>query len=262
MGGMGFDTTSRSVLIVYGLDEATMTCDKIFNLFCQYGNVLKIKLLTNKKGAALVQMGDNMMADQALQNLQAASAFGQTLQVQYSKHPYIADSRAEQADPNNAALSASGGVPAVAAPSVPTSKEYATSPLNRFNHNPNAFRHIYRPSSTLYFSNAPKDYQEAEITQLFTGLNAQAPSAIKFFTLPATGEVSARDERRVGLLEFPDVVAATEALILANNSRVNGHTLKLSFSSNSIHQQTTQQPGISSSQEITPSRSQEIVSSR
>eukprot|EP01113_Clastostelium_recurvatum_P023808 TRINITY_DN283_c0_g1_i3.p1 TRINITY_DN283_c0_g1~~TRINITY_DN283_c0_g1_i3.p1 ORF type:complete len:491 (-),score=129.60 TRINITY_DN283_c0_g1_i3:81-1553(-) len=234
MGGMSYggEGMGRTVLIVYGLDEARMNVDAIFNVFCLYGNVVKIKLLPTKKGSALVQMGDNNMADMALQHLNNAELFGQHLQVQYSKHPYIAESRP-----------AAPGAE-VAEPEPTTSKDFSTSPLNRFTRaNPNAYKHIYKPTATLYFSNLPKDFTEPQLITMFTGLGAVAPSGVKFFSLAPSADQAGKEERRVGLLEFQDVQQATEALALANNSRVSSNTLRLSFSTNTIHQHNTQQLG-------------------
>ena len=34
------------VLMVYGLDKKKINCEKIFNLFCLYGNVCKVSFVT------------------------------------------------------------------------------------------------------------------------------------------------------------------------------------------------------------------------
>ncbi|XP_065087715.1 heterogeneous nuclear ribonucleoprotein L-like [Ochlerotatus camptorhynchus] len=44
-----------AVMMVYGLGNNT---DKLFNLFCLYGNVVRIKFLKTKESTAMVQMGD------------------------------------------------------------------------------------------------------------------------------------------------------------------------------------------------------------
>lgn len=33
----------NSVLIIYGLSAEKVNCDKLFNLFCQYGNVVRVR---------------------------------------------------------------------------------------------------------------------------------------------------------------------------------------------------------------------------
>lgn len=90
---------------------------------------------------------------------------------------------------------------------------------------------------TLYFANAPREYGTLEdFVRLFQSLNGPAPKDAKFFSPPpgATGP-AASDERRVGLLEWPDLQSAVEALILGNNHKIGTHTLRLSFTANSIN---------------------------
>eukprot|EP01112_Ceratiomyxa_fruticulosa_P016634 TRINITY_DN5060_c0_g1_i1.p1 TRINITY_DN5060_c0_g1~~TRINITY_DN5060_c0_g1_i1.p1 ORF type:complete len:499 (-),score=116.93 TRINITY_DN5060_c0_g1_i1:490-1986(-) len=227
----GSDMASRSVLIVYGLDETQMTPDRLFNLFCLYGNVSKIKFLSNKKGTALVQMGDNMQADFALQHLNNAQLFGHQLQVHYSKHPYIAESRGP-ADGESSETQAT--------------KDFSTTPLNRFTRaHPNAFKHIYKPTSTLYFSNLSKEYTEQQLITLFTTMGAPQPIGVKFFSLTPNPEQQAqgKEERRIGLIEFNDPMSTAEALAIVNNIKLNGAILRLSFSTNTINQHNSQTEG-------------------
>lgn len=37
-----------AVIMVYGLDNE-MNCDRLFNLFCLYGNVVRVSISTNKE---------------------------------------------------------------------------------------------------------------------------------------------------------------------------------------------------------------------
>ncbi|KAG0410383.1 hypothetical protein HPB47_012493 [Ixodes persulcatus] len=48
-----------SLLMVYGLNSNKMNAEKLFNLQCLYGNVVKITFLKNKNGCATVQMEDH-----------------------------------------------------------------------------------------------------------------------------------------------------------------------------------------------------------
>ncbi|KAG0443472.1 hypothetical protein HPB47_014877 [Ixodes persulcatus] len=45
-----------SLLMVYGLNSNKMNAEKLFNLQCLYGNVVKITFLKNKNGCAMVQI--------------------------------------------------------------------------------------------------------------------------------------------------------------------------------------------------------------
>jgi len=43
--------------------------DKLFNLFSNYGNIVRIKILHNKPDHALIQMGDGFQAELAFNYL-------------------------------------------------------------------------------------------------------------------------------------------------------------------------------------------------
>lgn len=79
-------------MMVYGLQPDKVNTDKLFNLFCLYGNVTKVKFLKTKEGCAMIQMGDNIAVDRCLQNLNNVT-IGQDgkLQLGFSKQPFLAD---------------------------------------------------------------------------------------------------------------------------------------------------------------------------
>ncbi|XP_023931732.1 heterogeneous nuclear ribonucleoprotein L-like, partial [Lingula anatina] len=70
-----------AVMMVYGLNSEKMNCDRIFNLFCLYGNVVRVKFLKSKDGAAMVQMGDASTVSSAIQNLNNTFFFENKLQL-------------------------------------------------------------------------------------------------------------------------------------------------------------------------------------
>lgn len=70
-----------SVVMVYGLDSQRMSCDRIFNLFCSYGNVWKVKFLLNKPGTAMVHMDSPQAAKSAIQFLSKVKLFGNELEL-------------------------------------------------------------------------------------------------------------------------------------------------------------------------------------
>lgn len=67
--------------MVYGVNNEKMNCDHLFNLFCLYGNVVKVKTLVNKPGAAMIQYTDKMSTDIAIRNLNNLTLFGQKFQL-------------------------------------------------------------------------------------------------------------------------------------------------------------------------------------
>ena len=69
-----------SVVMVYGLDK-NVNCDGLFNLFCSYGNVLKVKILVNKKGTAMVHLDNPTAAKNAIQFLSKCVLFETELEL-------------------------------------------------------------------------------------------------------------------------------------------------------------------------------------
>lgn len=49
--------------------------DKLFNLFSLYGNIVRIKLLRNKPDHALIQMGDGLQAELAVNFLKVGFVY-------------------------------------------------------------------------------------------------------------------------------------------------------------------------------------------
>ncbi|RMX41638.1 hypothetical protein pdam_00008905 [Pocillopora damicornis] len=108
------------VLMVYGLNAEKMNCERIFNLFCLYGNVVKVKFLTNKLGAAMVQMSDKVASEMIIRNLSGAVLFDSKINIIFSKHPFIADSSVVTTLPDG----------------TPSSMNFADNRNNRFKYLP------------------------------------------------------------------------------------------------------------------------------
>ncbi|TMS23141.1 Heterogeneous nuclear ribonucleoprotein L-like [Larimichthys crocea] len=85
--------TSSSVAMVSGLHPAKMNCSRIFNLFCLYGNVEKVKFMKSVAGTALVEMGDEYAVDRAVTHLNSIKVFGKKLSVCVSKQQAVIPSQ-------------------------------------------------------------------------------------------------------------------------------------------------------------------------
>lgn len=58
----------NKILLVHGLEHVTaINCDKVFNLFCLYGNVAVVKILKDQK--VFVEMDDDEGAKRCVKNL-------------------------------------------------------------------------------------------------------------------------------------------------------------------------------------------------
>ncbi|KAK6014931.1 hypothetical protein OSTOST_19675 [Ostertagia ostertagi] len=69
------------VLMIYGIDHEKLNCEKLFNLLCQYGNVLRIRFMATKKDTVMAELGTPTAVGNAIKYLQGITLFGLTLQL-------------------------------------------------------------------------------------------------------------------------------------------------------------------------------------
>lgn len=207
--GMGSES---SVLMVYGLDPK-INCDRVFNLFCLYGNVEKVKFMKSKPGAAMVEMANGYAVDHAITHLNNNYMFGQKLNVCVSKQQAIMPGQSYALEDGSSSF-----------------KDFGGSRNNRFSTAEQASKNrIQHPSNVLHFFNAPSQVAEENFHEICEELGAKKPTSIKIF--------AGKSERSSsGLLEWESKSDAMEALALLNHYQMknpNGpypYTLKLCFS--------------------------------
>ncbi|KAH7387807.1 hypothetical protein KP509_16G041900 [Ceratopteris richardii] len=184
----------RSTLIVSNLNAERMDADKLFNLFSNYGNIMRIKFLHNKPDHALVQMGDGLQAELAVHFLKGAMVFGKKMEVNYSKHSQI-----------NLSSDA---------------HDYSASTLNRFNRNVSKnLKYCCAPTKMIHVSSLSNDCTQADISA-YLGEHGQVVE-VKVFE--ANGKKQA-------LVLFENVEEATEALTCKHATPFQGQTIRLAFS--------------------------------
>jgi len=194
--------------LVHGL-RADITCDQLFNLFCLFGNVTRIKHLPHKPEIALVQYAEVAGADVAVRLLNGAPMFDLQLDVRYSKHATLVSGRNDADD---------SGV---------HFQDYSQSSLNRFRRHPVATsKHVCSPSATLYFSNVPSDFTEQTLAELFASKGIAAPRQVLFFQVDHS--------TRSGLIEMDSIGTAVGAIISLNHASLGSSMLKLAFTTNVI----------------------------
>lgn len=188
-----------TVMMVYGLQTDRVNCDKLFNLFCLYGNVVRvsiidllyisflfnyhddddddlsnqymithtqIKFLRTKEGCAMVQMGDVLAVDRCVNSLNRITLFGNELQISYSKQPFLHEVIQPFTLPDGS----------------PSFKDFMSNKNNRFKNPEVASKNrISPPSQVLHFFNAPYGITENELGYLFTQATGHEPSSIKIF---------------------------------------------------------------------------------
>ncbi|KAM6188854.1 LOW QUALITY PROTEIN: heterogeneous nuclear ribonucleoprotein L [Sarcoramphus papa] len=201
------------VLMVYGLDQSKMNCDRVFNIFCLYGNVEKVKFMKSKPGAAMVEMADGYAVDRAITHLNNNFMFGQKLNVCVSKQQAIMPGQSYGLEDGSCSY-----------------KDFSGSRNNRFSTPEQAAKNrIQHPSNVLHFFNAPLEVTEDNFYEICDELGVKRPSSVKVF--------SGKSERSSsGLLEWDSKSDALETLGFLNHYQMknpNGpypYTLKLCFS--------------------------------
>lgn len=216
-----------AVLMVYGLDPLRTNADKLFNLMCLYGNVVRIKFLKSKEGTAMVQMGDNVAVERCVQNLNnitvgctgaippsatnnvnnEKAAEEHKIQLAFSKQPYLSEVTNPYPLPDKS----------------PSYKEYATNKNNRFMNATMASKNrIQPPSKILHFFNTPPQVTEAELIQVFKDYDVVPPKAVKLFPMKSERSSS-------GLLEFETTTEAVAAVMACNHAAIDSPGTKFPF---------------------------------
>ena len=213
VGGGEFSSGTVSVVMLYGLDDK-FNCMGVFNLFCLYGNVLKVSFMRNKPGCAIVEMSDPTSVDRVLNNLNGAIIFGTKISIERSRKPYVEEIRK----------------PHELYDGSPSYVNFSGSNNHRFDSEEKAMKNrIVSPTNVLHFYNVPQ-MSDDELTAIFSKVGGPCPHSIKWFDAKASARTM------TGLLKFDDEMEACEALVLANHAPAvkpghgSIHDMKLCFS--------------------------------
>ncbi|NXW75942.1 HNRPL protein, partial [Hirundo rustica] len=123
--------------MVYGLDQAKMNCDRVFNVFCLYGNVEKVKFMKSKPGAAMVEMADGVLVSLPVSPVHISP-------VHISPQHAIMPGQSYGLEDGSCSY-----------------KDFSGSRNNRFSTPEQAAKNrIQHPSNVLHFFNAPLDVTE------------------------------------------------------------------------------------------------------
>lgn len=199
---------SGPVLLASNLDEQLATPEALFTLFGVFGDVIRVKILFNKKDNALVQMADSSQAQVAQGYLDKQKVFGKIVRVTRSKHQLVQMPR--DGNQSDAGLT----------------KDFTNSPLHRFKFpGSRNYMNIYPPSNTLHISNIPANIDEDDIHKAFKKACGFDYSSFKFFP----------KDRKMALIKFNSIEHATIALIKMHNFQINeDNSLRVSFSKSTM----------------------------
>lgn len=203
--------TSGPVLLVSNLDPQLATPEALFTLFGVFGDVIRVKILYNKKDNALIQMADPNQAHVAQTNLDKQRIYGKTVRVTRSKHQSVQMPR----DSNQAEAG--------------LTKDFTNSPLHRFKiPGSRNYLNIYPPSDTLHISNIPATIEEEDIKQAFKEACTFDCSSFKFFP----------KDRKMAIMKFSSIEQATIALIKMHNFQISQeNNLRVSYSKSVMYHQ-------------------------
>uniref|UniRef100_A0A8C1Y8Q4 Heterogeneous nuclear ribonucleoprotein L2 n=1 Tax=Cyprinus carpio TaxID=7962 RepID=A0A8C1Y8Q4_CYPCA len=202
------------VIMVYGLDPSKINADRVFNIFCLYGNVERVKFMKSKPGAAMVEMGDCYAVDRAISHLNNNFLFNQKLNVCVSKQQAIMPGQSYELEDGTSSF-----------------KDFHGSRNNRFTSPEQAAKNrIQHPSNVLHFFNAAPEASPDTFTRVMHCINSFMSSVLLCCCNVSNASSSS------GLLEWESVNDAMEALAMMNHHQMknpNGpypYTLKLCFS--------------------------------
>lgn len=198
------------VLLTSNLDEQLATPEALFTLFGVFGDVIRVKILFNKKDNALVQMADANQAQVAQSYLDKQRVFGKNIRVTRSKHLIVQMPR--ESNQSDAGLT----------------KDFTNSPLHRFKiPGSRNYLNIYPPSNTLHVSNIPPTIEEKDMHKAFKSACGFEFSSFKFFP----------KDRKMALVKFNSIEHATIALIKMHNYQISDeNNLRVSFSKSVMQQ--------------------------
>ncbi|XP_044045302.1 heterogeneous nuclear ribonucleoprotein L-like isoform X4 [Siniperca chuatsi] len=209
-------TASSSVAMVSGLHPAKMNCSYIFNLFCLYGNVEKVKFMKSVPGTALVEMGDEYAVDRAVTHLNSIKVFDKKLNVCVSKQQAVIPSQVFELTDGSSSY-----------------QDFSLTRNNRFSSTQSSRNIIQPPAAVLHFYNAPPTLSQQQLHKLCIEHNVPAFTKFKVFDAKPSSKTLS------GLLEFDSKTEAVETLTVLNHHQIripnssNPFTLKLCFSTSS-----------------------------
>lgn len=222
-GAMGVPSMYRNVVIVSGFPPDKIGCDQLFNLFSNYGNIVRIKILHDKPNTALIQFTDYAMASNAVLYLKDVPVCGSPLNVNFSKFPTISPSKEVRTQIMSGArykLTHSEG----RASSDGRTVEYEESSLNRFHRNMQAnLHHATAPTPFLHLSNLSSSVTEDTIRDFLERI--AKPVAVKLFE---------KSNRLMAIVQMPSIELAVNSVCFLHNEVVEGRNIRLALTKSRI----------------------------
>ncbi|CAI2344128.1 unnamed protein product [Caenorhabditis sp. 36 PRJEB53466] len=187
------------VLMVYGLEHGKINCDMLFNILCQYGNVLRVSFMRSKMETGMIEMGTPDERMNVLDFLQGFELFGLKLEFKPSHQDGVHILRDPFLLPDGSQ----------------SFRDFSLSRNQRFTTQELASKNrIIFPTNVLHWFNAPGTMDEEALRQMIADKSTHAPVKVEIF--PSRNERSA-----AGTAEFETTEQANEVLALVNHTPVN-----------------------------------------
>jgi polypyrimidine tract-binding protein 1 len=209
MGGMNMMGMQSSVVLVDKLNQEAVTPDALFNLFGVYGDVVRVKILFNKRDTALVQYRLPDSAAFAVKSLSNCPFLGTNIAVTTSKHKEIKMPRSDGKDAEINAL---------------LTKDFTSSKHHRYkNHTFMNPKNMHDPSQVLYLANVHESATAQQMRELFGQYRNEAstePILVEFF----------KTNRKLCYIGMPSIEESVRALSALHGYEINGWAIRISFS--------------------------------
>eukprot|EP00457_Paulinella_chromatophora_P006898 gb/GEZN01006918.1/.p1 GENE.gb/GEZN01006918.1/~~gb/GEZN01006918.1/.p1 ORF type:complete len:509 (-),score=86.41 gb/GEZN01006918.1/:50-1576(-) len=205
MGGGEQATGGPGCVLLVNQLPSGFTADNVFILFGVYGDVMRVKILYNKRETAMVQFATPAQAQLARMHLNGFALSDSELKISTSKHVDVQLPRNAESDPETAELT----------------KDYSKSPIHRFRgRGSRNMKNIHPPSAVLHVSNIPEGSTKEEIRQLFTP-ESEAPGTVKvqFF----------KNDRKMAYVRLKDAQTGALMLIRMHNFKYKEKYVRVSF---------------------------------
>jgi heterogeneous nuclear ribonucleoprotein L len=204
----GSNNTNGQILILIGnICFERMNCDKLFNFFCLYGNVDRIKFLITKEGSVMLQMNSAAPIYNVLNHLNNTYFYGKKMQIQVTKQSIL--------NPVSRPGELKDGTPSY--------RDYTNSRNNRFQSTDAAQRNKpVAPANVLHWFNGPPGMDEQKVIDIFVGSGAKPPNKVKIF-------LKRPEKCTTGLAEWNNIADCVEALLLVNNHEISHSSSKFPF---------------------------------
>eukprot|EP00094_Tigriopus_californicus_P013029 TCALIF_12598-PA protein Name:"Similar to HNRNPLL Heterogeneous nuclear ribonucleoprotein L-like (Homo sapiens)" AED:0.07 eAED:0.09 QI:0/0/0.5/1/0/0/2/693/392 len=218
------DRPERCVLAVFELNMDMMSPERIFNLFCVYGDVLRVRFTKAKGDMALVEMSSEAQAMNVIEHLDHSFVFRRALRIRLSHQLLVLEPLSCEK--------------AIMANGFPCFQDFSNSSKHRFSSPSKSMKNmIVPPSRLLHAFNLPLDFDtNQDLIAIFASRRGVPEPNKAKMNFPKE-----RAHARSGFVEFRSTAAAVEALILCNhavlgertsnnNNNNNVRVLKLCFS--------------------------------